>query len=178
MTLYHYYDASTGPFRNLSDLPVEEAKSVLHAIKEEKPETRSAGRDENYIVRRKAFEAAAREQFLQKGGRPERQAPHFMVVEACGWLESGYENSRHLAIPIDEFDLSTLSFTYGDMLPTFSPRVNDGKEYRRQVYLYDGILKLIEKYGLPQVWNPDGKYGLERYIEVQIWSDKTVSRYR
>lgn len=46
-----------------------------------------------------------------------------------------------------------ISFTYGDSHPTFSDRVNDGKEYRKKLYTYDEILEVIEKYGLPQDWN-------------------------
>ncbi|MCY9670893.1 hypothetical protein M5X11_39445 [Paenibacillus alginolyticus] len=30
--LYHYYDESTGPFRNLSDLEADEAERVLNNI--------------------------------------------------------------------------------------------------------------------------------------------------
>lgn len=37
MFLYHYFDKTTGPFRNLSDLPMEEAKAVLNAIKKKSP---------------------------------------------------------------------------------------------------------------------------------------------
>ena len=36
---------------------------------------------------------------------------------------------------------------------------------------------MIEKYGFPQVWNGDGTYGPERYIEVQVWDDKLVKAY-
>lgn len=178
MTLYHYYDVSTGPFKNLSDLPEEKAESILRAIRKEKPESRSAKRDDRYMDRRKLCEAKAREQFIRKGGRPERQAPHFMVVEACDWLNSWYENSRRIAIPLREFDLSTLSFTYGDMLATFSPQEGEEKEYHGQVYRYEEILLLISKYGLPQNWNPNGENGPERYVEVQVWSDDTVSQYQ
>jgi hypothetical protein len=64
------------------------------------------------------------------------------------------------------------------MHPTFSPNVNDDKEYRKKLYTYAEILKVIEKYGLPQAWNADDRFGPERYIEVQIWSDQTVGRYR
>ena len=35
MDLYHYYDKTIGPFRNLSDLPVEEAKKILETIKDQ-----------------------------------------------------------------------------------------------------------------------------------------------
>lgn len=55
-------------------------------------------------------------------------------------------------------------------MPTFA--VQDGKEYRGQVYTYDEILKIIDKYGLPQNWNDDGAHGPERYIEVHIWKKR------
>jgi hypothetical protein len=95
------------------------------------------------------LEQIAREIFLFKGGKPIRTVPQYMVVEECEWL----------------------------MFPTFSPIVTDGKEYRKQVYTYDEILELIKKYGLPQEWNKDGKYGPERYIEVRVWSDEPLSIY-
>ena len=53
----------------------------------------------------------------------------------------------------------------------------DGKEYRNRLYSYDEILKIIDKYGLPQIWNPDFKYGPECYIEVQIWTDRGLERW-
>ena len=42
---------------------------------------------------------------------------------------------------------------------------------------YEEILKIIEKYGLPQDWNRDGRYGPERYIEAHVWSDETICKY-
>lgn len=76
--------------------------------------------------------------------------------------------------------LRTVSFTYGDSHPTFSPwpRDDDWKEYRRQLYTYDEIPEVIDKYGLPQDWNDDGKFGPERYIEAHIWGDEVIDRYR
>ena len=62
-------------------------------------------------------------------------------------------------------------------MPTFSDSVYDGKEYRKKVYMYDEILEIIKKYGMPQDWNDDGKYGPERYIEAHIWSDKVIQKY-
>lgn len=74
--------------------------------------------------------------------------------------------------------INTLSFTYGDSMPTFSPTINDEKEYRHKLYTYHEILDIIDKYGFPQDWNDDGKCGPERYIEVHVWSDETIHRYR
>jgi hypothetical protein len=55
--------------------------------------------------------------------------------------------------------------------------VNDGKEYRKKLYTYDEILEVIAKYGLPQDWNDDGRFGPERYVEAHIWSDDVIGKY-
>ncbi|MGI6190156.1 MAG: hypothetical protein GX041_05495 [Clostridiales bacterium] len=180
MYLYHYYDKSIGPFVNLSDLPIEEAKVILSKIRETKPDTYCAKRPPEYMENRHYYEEILRTEFVKKGGIILRRSPHYMVVEHSLWLSTWYENCAYIRIPIEEFDLRTVSFTYGDSHPVFSPRPNkmDGKEYRKKLYTYDEILMLIEKYGLPQHWNNEGIYGPERYIEAHIWSDETTDKYR
>lgn len=76
MLLYHYFDKKTGPFRNLSDLSVEEAKKLLLTIKAEKPETMCAKRQDSYIADRRRFEEILRTEFRKKGGKIEREALH------------------------------------------------------------------------------------------------------
>lgn len=98
-----------------------------------------------------------------------------VVLEHSPWLSTWYEDCAVIKIPIEEFDTETLSFTYGDSHPTFSPRIKDGKEYRHKLYTYQEILKVIDKYGLPQDWNDDGRFDPERYVEVHVWSDKTIN---
>ena len=115
-----------------------------------------------------------RAEFRKKGGKIEREVPHYLVVGECPWLQSWFEDCDHIVIDTADLDLSTVSFTYGDSHPTFSDRVNDGKEYRKKLYTYDEILGVIEKYGLPQDWNPDGKHGPERYVEAHVWSDRGI----
>ena len=114
---------------------------------------------------------------MKKGGRIERNVPHYMVIGECDFLSSWYVNSAYIRIDIDDFDKTTLSFTYGDSHPTFSDLINDGKEYRKKLYTYDEILDVIEKYGYPQDWNKSGEFGPERYIEVHVWSDETLKEY-
>ena len=74
------------------------------------------------------YEDILRCEFMKKGGNIQREIPHYMVVEHSPWLASWFENSAFIKISIEEFDKSTISFTYGDSHPTFSSRVNDGKE--------------------------------------------------
>ena len=165
---------------NISELSMEQSNNILNRIKEEKPTTQSAQRDSEYMFRRHMYEDIIRKEFLKKGGIVNRNVPHYMVVEHSPWLSTWFEDSAYIKIPIDEFDLKTVSFTYGDSHPTFSPwpRDDDWKEYRRKLYTYDEILVIMKKYGLPQDWNNDGKFGPERYIEAHIWSDETINKYR
>jgi hypothetical protein len=176
--LYHYYDATTGPFLNLSALSDEEATAVLSEIKMNKPYTQPAQRHDNYVEYRRKYERILRVEFEKKGGVIKRDFPDYMVFGHSPWLSTWHENSTFIKIPLDEFDLNTVSFTYGDSHPTFSDRVNDGKEYRKKLYTYDEILVIIEKYGFPGEWNDDGKFGPERYIEAHIWSDDVPMKYR
>lgn len=177
MYLYHYYEKSKGPFLSLSALPFDRAQELFKCIRI-KNSGFAAKRPEGYLERRLELEKTARELFIKKGGKPEKHTPHYMVVDECEWLKTWYRDSSYVKIDIGEFDINTISFSYGDMFPTFSPHVSDGREYRRQIYTYDEILKLIEKYGLPQAWNADGSLGPERYIEAHVWSDSTVDKYR
>ena len=129
MYLYHYYDKTIGPFKNLTDSSIEDAKRILEEIKISKPNVQSAKRHATYMEDRLYYEEILREKFKEKGGVIKRQVPHYMVIEHSPWLSTWFENSAHIKIPIEEFDLATLSFTYGDSHPTFSPRLNDNKEY-------------------------------------------------
>jgi hypothetical protein len=70
---------------------------------------------------------------------------------------------------------SCVSFTYGDSFPAMN--YNDGKPYRGQVYALSELRHIIQQYGLPQEWNPDGRGGPERYIEAQIWDAWPLREY-
>lgn len=71
-----------------------------------------------------------------------------------------------------------MSFTYGDTFPTFSDKVTDNFEYRKKVYTYAEILKIIEKYGLLQDKWSNPIFAQPAYVEVQVWSDNPIMRYR
>lgn len=178
MYLYHFFDKRTGPFKSLTAVSAEEAKIVMEKIRRERPNSQCAQRHDKYVEYRHNCENILKREFAKKGGVMEIDSPHYMVVEFSPWLSTWYEQSEYIRIPIEEFDTRTLSFTYGDSMPTFSDRVNNGKEYRKKLYTYEEILQVIDKYGLPQDWNDDGSRGPERYIEVHVWSDKVIKQYR
>lgn len=176
MYLYHYYDKRSGPFRSLTALSAEQSNLILEQMKKERPDSMCAKRDLEYIKKRRNCEAILRREFAKKGGIMDLDSPHYMVVEHSPWLSTWYEQGDFLKIPIDAFDTRKISFTYGDSMPTFSPKVQGGKEYRNQVYTYEEILRIIDRYGLPQEWNDDGAHGPERYIEAHVWTNEPISQ--
>jgi len=149
MFLYHYFEKSKGPLLSLSALPLNKATMIQNKIISER-KTFAAQRNERYLPRRKELERLVYSLFIEKGGKPEKETPHYFVIGECPWLMTWYEQADFIKIPIEEFDVQTVSFTYGDTFPTFSPNVNDGLEYRKKVYTYEEIIKVIEKYGMPQ----------------------------
>lgn len=177
MYLYHYFDRRSGPFKSLTALPKEEAFSVLERIKLDRPSSQTAQRDTGYISKRMNCERIVRKEAENKGIIMDIPSPHYLVVEHSPWLSTWFEDPGVIKIPIEEFDTRKISFTYGDSMPAFSPRIKDGKEYRKKVYTYEEILDIIDRYGLPQDWNDDGSHGPERYIEAQVWTDEPIKRY-
>lgn len=167
-SLYHYYDCTRGPFRNLSDLPAEQAEAVLASIRE-RGEGFASRRAADYLAIRRDLETRVRALFVEKGGRPVRARPHYMILGACAWVKSWYTEGCELSIPLAQVAPEHVSFTYGDTFPAM--RYGDGRPYRGQVYVLAELPALIEQYGLPQVWNATGANGPDRYIEAQIWSD-------
>ena len=87
--LYHYFDKSKGPFRNLSALSIEEGVKIQNELTGAHAFFASK-RNDGYIERRKEIEKTALEIFLQKGGKPKSVYPHYFTVQECKWLESWY----------------------------------------------------------------------------------------
>ncbi|OME80125.1 hypothetical protein BK120_20020 [Paenibacillus sp. FSL A5-0031] len=173
--LYHYYDESTGPFRNLSDLNPEEADRVLNEIIVQKKGFASK-RSADYLKIRRSLELKARDLFINKGGMPIRKFPHYMTLGECPWLLEWYPAGKVLQVPISNFESNTISFTYGDLFPTM--RFQDGKPYRGQLYTMNEIIEVVREFGLPQEWNAKGERGPERYIEVQVWDDEPLNKWK
>ena len=185
--LYHYFDRERGLFRSLTALPFAEAKAVLLARQEENP--RSVNPHIGwFLTRRYADEKTVREQFISIGGKPVRTAPVYCTLGPNEGMKTWFDNADCIKMPVSAFDPDTVSFTYGDLFAVFNPALNTGEEWWGQVYRYEEILRLVEKYGLPE----DPAYDMKKwifpkdrpinqylkYIEAQVWSDEALDRYR
>ncbi len=170
----HYYNAADGPLCNLSDLAADEAEAVLARIRRQGDRFASR-RTDDYLEVRRALEERVRRLFVEKGGRPVRLRPQYFVLGECAWLKSWYPQGCELRVPLAAVPAHSVSFTYGDTFPAM--RHPDGSPTRGQVYTLQELPVLVATYGLPQIWNPDGRLGPDRYIEAQVWEDEPLLPY-
>jgi hypothetical protein len=84
--LCHYYEASKGPFLNLSHVPLAEAEGVLDQIRRAGAGFASR-RSLDYLRIRRELEDKVRRLFVEKGGQPRRERPHYMILGPCPFRE-------------------------------------------------------------------------------------------
>jgi hypothetical protein len=174
MFLYHYFDKSKGPFKNLSALSVEDGIKIQNEKKKKKMGAHAffaSQRNDGYIERRKELEKIALEIFIQKDGKPKSVYPHYFTVEECKWLETWYPEPNYIKINVEDLNTEEISFSYGDLFPTFSDRIDNIKKKKKKIYTYSEIKEVIKKYGFPQDWNPYRKYAPEAYVEAHLWNE-------
>jgi hypothetical protein len=169
--LSHYYARERGPFRSLSDLPHADAESVLDGIRQ-RGDGFASQRKPDYLAIRRELEALVRQRFVDKGGRPVRATPRYMILGQCDWVREWYRDGAALSVPLARFAAHSVSFTYGDSFPAM--RHDDGKPHRKQVFTLAELPALIAQFGLPQDRPPDGP---DRYIEAQVWDDGPLSEW-
>jgi len=178
MNLYHYYEKGRTPFMTLSDLTNEEAIQLHTKLTTENDIFARRDADGQYMHQRRIVEERAYSMFVRKGGKPQRKAPHYMILAETELVEckAWFLDCAVVKIALNEFDKNTLSFTYGDSFPTFKPIFDEASVY--DLFLYDEILEVIAKRGMPPARNENMSWLEPSYIEVQVWSDETISKYR
>ena len=185
--LYHYFEKSCGPFRSITAIPFEEAAAIQRAKKARDP--RSVNPNiEWFLNRRYEMERLVRDRFVAIGGKPIRAAPIYCTLGSNEGMKTWFHDPAWVKIPVGEIDLNAVSFAYGDTFAVFNPALDTGEEYWGQVYRYDEIVKLIDKYGLPEDPEYDSRNGIYpkgkpinhylKYIEAHVWSDEALDGYR
>ena len=189
--LYHYFDKNGPPLRTITSLPFEEAEKILRAvIAAENPDKKEFIEwfPKWHLTRRYEMEMIVRDIFISIGGKPVNAAPVYFTLGENRGMKTWYRDPDWIKIPVSELEPGTVSFTYGDTFAVFNPECNTGEEWWGQVYHYEDILKLINKYGCPE----DPEYDMInrilpkdkpinqylKYIEAHVWSDEALDKYR
>jgi hypothetical protein len=134
--LTYYYSAGTVPFRSLSALPEKEAIQIM---KELYTDDAVWGRFKDafqYLRERREIEQWLRQEFIKKGGRPQKKYPIYMVMGTCEKLENYVpaEKLCKIQIPISQFKEEDISFTFMDSMFSYSLSRNQSSEYYQREY--------------------------------------------
>ena len=184
----HYYLPGRRPFLNLSNLNSE----GVRAVEQEMAQLRAAGNQfrpfgRRYVEWRKLTEERLRQLFIARGGRPQRTAPHYLVLGESPWFEHLAAGMRALRVPLRSLPRDVTSATRPDSFAAmeFGPRFGypqEAKPYHGRVFLLDELNDLIAEFGVPapsweehhEDWRqwPD-----DAYVEIQLWSDDPVREH-
>jgi hypothetical protein len=177
MILTHYYHQDARPFQTLSSLSTQEAMNVIASLGDRPGAVYERFRNPGqYLQQRSETERWVRAEFIKKGGKPMSQYPQYFVIDRSTWIEDGYNGqSRSIQIPISDFNLDTVSFTYPDSMISYwlknqTERVFYRSEYHGRIFTSSEIDRIIEEFGIPErEWQTDESRKYDLFIEAQVW---------
>lgn len=161
----HYYFPGTDPWKNIMNLPEEEAFKVAAELASEHPDTTSFGRFadfENYYPNRKRADEYVREAFIKLGGKPKLDHPYSFVLMECEYLRDWFDTSEKILFDLDDIPDDQISFTLGDSCALLIHGETPA------VLTKSMLLEAIGKAGSTDRYFKEnlGRYA---YVEVQLW---------
>ena len=176
--LTHYYHEV--PFRSLTEVAEGARSDILDRIRA----TRKLPRrlcSAFYFEQRLAYERMMREQFVAKGGQPERTTPLYAILGESEIWARIYRNAVRARVA--HLPPESVSFTYTDSFAAYVDRDLDGNEIPRKpqygmVYRLEELPDLIHSCGWPgDRWKTEENWAHDLYVEAQIWSDSAVGLF-
>ena len=162
----HYYYPGTDPWKNIMNLPEDEAYRMAKTLSDAHPDITSFGRFadfENYYPARKKADAFVRESFLQLGGKPKLSHPYSFTLMECEYLREWFDSSDKIVFDLEDIPEDQVSFTLGDSCALIvhgsEPVVLTKKNLLERIEECGGSTEVFFKESL-------GKYA---YVEVQLW---------
>lgn len=175
ITHYHYPDKA--PFLNLSDLPEEERNAIVKELNQraQRGESQRTFPDWYFVQRREA-EKKLRELYIQKGGQPKRNAPHYFVLGKSPIWEDIHQNFKFLQFNISEIE-TELYFSIGDSLWTMAQSQNpdqkwENKWYQGKLYDYQETCEILNELKVDLLSTADLKRTNIAFVETFLWSDE------
>ncbi len=162
----HYYYPGTDPWKNIMNLPEQEAFRTAAELAALHPETTSFYRFadfRNYYPNRKRADEYVREAFIRLGGKPRLPHPYSFVLTECEYLREWFDSSDRITLDLSDIPDDQVSFTHGDSCAL----ITHGSE---PVVMTKGmLLEGIGACGGSVETFLRKTLGEYRYIEVQLW---------
>ena len=162
----HYYYPGTDPWKNIMDLPEEEAFRKAAELAASHPGTTSFGRFAdfvNYYPRRKKADEYVRNAFLRLGGKPALRNPYSFVLAECEYLKEWFDSSDKIVLDLAGIPDDRVSFTLGDSCA----QIQHGIE--PEVLTKAMLLDRIRSCGGSVDTFLKESLGKHYYVEVQLW---------
>ena len=166
-SIIHYFYPGTDPWKNIMNLPEQEAFRVAEELAAKHPDTTSFGRFAdfaNYYPDRKRADEFVREAFVKLGGRPKLKHPYSFTLGECEYLQKWFDTEDKIVIDLSDVPDDQVSFTLGDSCALLIHGVEP--TVLTKAMLLEGINACggsVEEYCKKSL----GKYA---YVEVQLWS--------
>ncbi|MBR6443743.1 MAG: hypothetical protein IKS46_08655 [Clostridia bacterium] len=162
----HYYYPGTDPWKNIMNLPEEEAFRTAGELAAAHPDTTSFYRFadfRNYYPRRKKADSYMRDAFIRLGGKPRLLHPYSFVLGECEYLKDWFDSSDKIVLDLSDIPDDQISFTIGDSCALITqglePVVLTKKMLLEGIRACDGSVDAFLKQSL----------GKNYYVEVQLW---------
>ena len=162
----HYYFPGTDPWKNIMNLPEEEAFTVAAELAASHPDTTSFYRFadfRNYYPNRKKADEYLREAFIRLGGRPRLPHPYSFVLMECEYLREWFDSSDRIVLFLSDVPDDQVSFTVGDSCA----QIIHGSD--PVVLTKDMLLERIGACGGSVDAFLQKSLGTHHYVEVQLW---------
>lgn len=173
--LTRYYVEGDFPFNSLNDYPFEKANE----IKKNHCRRNNIGgfyAEDDYLLERRKIEQWIYQRLIEKGGNPRDDIPVYMTLGESPKGEYDIRadiqrNAAEISIPINEIDLSAVTFTFPDSMYKFildedGVIVGGERTNTPDVYLYHELKSVINRYLTD-----------EHYIEAQVWNRKMLNKF-
>ena len=167
----NYCHPDCTPMLNIMRLPEAEAFRLAARFAKNHPDTTAFGRFadfDNYYALRESQDQYLHTRFLELGGLPEEEHPLSFVIEGSDYLREWFGNGIETRLSLKDIDGRHISFTIGD----------SGAEFQKNgsvdLLTLDDLRQRIDEHGgdFDAFIRATGRH----YIEVQLWSDKYISK--
>ena len=166
LLITHYYYPGTDPWKNIMNLPEQEAFRVAAELAAAHPETTSFYRFadfKNYYPLRKRADEYVREAFIRLGGKPALPHPYSFVLAESDYLKAWFDSKDKIVLDLSDIPEDQVSFTPGDSCALLQHGIEPAVLTKRMV------LEGISACGGSV--NPflEKTLGKNYYLEVQLW---------
>jgi hypothetical protein len=180
----HYYEAESGPFKNICDLSDKELESLISREKDATIGFNRFALGKDFFKIRRAADDLLIEKYSAKFGLKPQFRPFYAVLGEFDRTLSMYRDGRSIRLDLSLFSLEQVTFMYPDHfvlvwskglfppLPAlFGPYAYSYESFHDRLFSYDELREAMLTYSLDTriAGARECNMWVSSYIEAHIW---------